>query len=644
MRIIMTIKTFFLSLIFSVVAIQLHAQNARITAATKDYEKLAYIDAINIYERVAEKGYKDEDMFKKLANSYYFNADFAKANKWYGELFALNSDQEPGYYFKYSQTLKSVGDYEKSNLMLEKFNEKSGNNKVSEKTQSDYIDQIKLNSGRFLIYNAEVNSKFSDYGSFVYNDKLIFTSARRISGPSKNVFLWTNKYFSNLYQSEIKVDESLSEPSPFENEINSKFNESSAVFTKDGSTMYFTRNNFLNGKRGSNDKEVTLLKLYKATMQDGKWDNVIELPFNSDQYSCAHPALSLDEKTLYFASNMSGTLGESDLFKVAIHDDGTFGTPENLGDVINTKGRETFPFISEDNELYFSSNGHLGLGGLDIFVTSLKSLNDVQNVGEPVNSKQDDFAFYMNTQSRNGFFSSNREGGQGEDDIYKFKEIKTLNTTCTVSGYVFNKDDYQILPNAKVRVFDNNYKLVDTIESDDKGFYKVDLDADKVFYVRYAKQDYETKEAAISTSSSMPINMPIYLEKRLKPVSVGSDLASTLNMSSIYFDKDKWKIRTDAEFQLQKIVEIMKDNKGMKIEIRSYTDSRQTKDYNYTLSNKRAKATKDWFIKNGIQANRLQSKGFGESQLVNHCSDGVKCSEEEHQANRRSEFVVLSID
>lgn len=640
----MTIKTFILSIIFSIFASHLQSQNARIADATKDYDKLAYIDAINIYERVAEKGYKNEDMFKKLANSYYFNADFSKANKWYSELFALNNNQEAEYFFRYSNTLKSIGDYEKSEQMLDKFYEKVGYNQSSKSDKTDYLNQIKLNSGRYIISNAEINSKFSDYGASFYNNKLIFTSARRVSGPSKNVFLWTNKYFSNLFQSDIQVGESLSEPVSFENEINSKFNESTPVFTKDGLTMYFTRNNYLNGKRGNDKNQITLLKLYKASLQDGKWTNITELPFNSNQYSCVHPALSLDEKTLYFASNMPGSIGESDLFKVEIHQDGSYGNPENLGNTINTEGRETFPFISNNNELYFSSDGHLGLGGLDVFVTSLKTLSDIQNVGEPINSKQDDFAFYIDANTSKGFFSSNREGGKGEDDIYKLTEVRKLNNWSEVSGFISDKDDKQKIPNAKVIVFDNNYKLVDTFETDENGFYKMNLEANKVFYVRYEKEDFETKEAAIATSSSIPINLPIFLEKLIKPVGVGTNLASTINISAIYFDKDKWKIRNDAEFELQKIVEIMQANQEINIEIRSYTDSRQSKDYNYTLSSKRAKATKEWLIKKGVQSKRLQSKGFGESQLVNHCSDGVECSEEEHQANRRSEFVIVSID
>lgn len=639
----MMIKTFILSIIFSMVSVQIHAQNIRARAADKDYEKLAYVDAIKIYERVAEKGYKDEEMLKKLANAYYFNADFLKANTWYEELFKLSDNLGSEYYFRYSQTLKSVGNYNKAEKILNKYEANSGNILPLKINELDYLKQIALNSGRYVINNAEINSKFSDYGVSFLNDKLVFTSARRISGPSKHVFSWTNKFFSNLFQSDVKPNGTLSDPKPFKGTINSKFNESTPVFTKDGLTMYFTRNNYLNRKRGSNEKEVTLLKLYKAVFIDGKWGGITELPFNSDQYSCAHPALSTDEKTLYFVSNMPGTIGGSDLFKVEIHN-GNYGEPKNLGKTINTYGRETFPFVSENNELYFSSNGHLGLGGLDVFVTPLSTLNNVQNVGEPVNGKQDDFAFYINTTSSKGFFSSNREGGQGEDDIYKFIETQKLNGNSLVSGFVVNKENIdQKISEVHIDVFDDRYKLVDTFMSDKKGFYKIRLYSNKVSYIRFKKPGYQTKEVVISTNGVKPIRMQMFLEKRNKPIEVGTDLSSIVNISKVYFDKDKWRIKKNAEFQLQKIVEILKVYPKMSIEIRSHTDSRQSKAYNLTLSRKRARATRVWLIKKGIASERLKQKGYGENQILNQCSDGVKCSEEEHQVNRRSEFVITNI-
>ncbi|MDI6051137.1 hypothetical protein QLS31_15015 [Flavobacterium sp. XS2P24] len=243
---------------------------------------------------------------------------------------------------------------------------------------------------------------------------MVFASARDTGRVAKVKFKWTNRYFTNLYLAELKADGSVGTPERFERKINSKFNESTPVFTKDGETMYFTRNNFLNGIKGKDDKKVNLLKLYKVSYMQGKWTNIVELPFNSDQYSVAHPALSNDEKKLYFASDMPGTLGQSDLFCASINSDGSFGKPENLGASINTEGRKTFPFISGDNEFYFASDGHPGLGGLDVFVSTIindSTFDEVQNIGAPMKAKQDDFAFILDIKNRTGFFSSNRDGG-----------------------------------------------------------------------------------------------------------------------------------------------------------------------------------------------------------------------------------------
>ncbi|MDL2145548.1 flagellar motor protein MotB, partial [Flavobacterium tructae] len=251
---------------------------------------------------------------------------------------------------------KATGNYTKADKILELFNQKASTDKrglLFEKNKN-YLEQIKNNSGRFEIADAGINSRYSDYGSSFLDNKLVFASARDTGGVAKAKFKWTNKSFTNLYSAELNADGSVGIPKRFENKINSKFNESTPVFTKDGLTMYFTRNNFLNGTKGTDDKKVTLLKLYKASYIKGKWTNIVELPFNSDQYSVAHPTLSVDEKKLYFASDMPGTFGQSDLYSVTINTDGSFGKPENLGAAINTEGRETFPFISGDNELYFA--------------------------------------------------------------------------------------------------------------------------------------------------------------------------------------------------------------------------------------------------------------------------------------------------
>ncbi|MFD2909027.1 flagellar motor protein MotB, partial [Flavobacterium ardleyense] len=416
----MKIKVILLLIVLSISSS--FAQKGKLAAADKKFDELAYIDAIEIYKKVAEKGHKSVDLFQKLGNSYYFNANLEEANKWYTELFALRQEVEPEYYFRYAQTLKSVREYAKSDEYLVKFSQKKGADNRAKifVANKDYLSDIKKNSGRQTIEDAGINTEYSDYGGAFHKGEFIFTSARDTGGVSNVKHKWTNASFYNLYNAKVTPEGYLVNPEALSRKINSKFNESSAVFTKDGTTMYFTRNNYTNGKQRTDASKITLLKLYKATRNNvGEWSDVKELPFNSDQYSCAHPALSPDDKTLYFASNMPGTVGESDIFKVAIKSDGSFGTPEGLKGGINTEARETFPFVSDDNVLFFASDGQLGLGGLDVFSVKINAdgtTSKVINLGTPVNSPQDDFAYIFDTQSKLGFFSSNRAGGKGSDD------------------------------------------------------------------------------------------------------------------------------------------------------------------------------------------------------------------------------------
>lgn len=649
----MKINTLIYSLLFSLMIIQGHAQKAKLAAADKQYDRYSYIDAIATYERVAQKGYKDEKMFQKLGNAYYFNAELEKAGKWYGELFVMNQNQEAEYYYRYSQCLKASGNYDQADKMLAEFNTKSGNDKRAKLylSHKNYLEEIKANSGRFNIADAGINSEFSDYGSSLSGNKLVFSSARDTGGVSKKIFKWTNQSFTNLYSSEIMQNGNLGQPERFSKKINSKFHESTPIFTKDGKIMYFTRNNYLDGKKGKDNKRVTLLKLYKATLKGNNWEDVVALPFNSDNYSVAHPALSIDEKTLYFASDMSGTLGQSDLFKVAINQDGSYGTPENLGSTINTEGRETFPFISNDNELYFASDGRPGLGGLDVYVAKIEkdnSITDIQNVGAPINGTDDDFAFLIDSKSKNGFFTSNRTGGKGFDDIYKFTEIRKLACEQSLTGIITNKETTKILPDTKISLFDENFQLLKEGISDTNGNYSFEVVCGKTYFVRAEKLDYETKEETINiskTSGKSILNLA--LEQRIKPIEIGTDLAKTLGIPIIYFDLDKSFIRKDAAFELEKVLAVMQEYPKMKIDVRSHTDCRQTAQYNEALSDRRAKSTMAWLVKNGIEASRLTAKGHGESQLVNDCgcepTNKSNCTEEQHQANRRSEFIITAM-
>lgn len=635
-----------------ITSLSMYSQKSKEAKADKAYDKLAYTDAVKTYERVVAKGYKSQDLLQKLGNAYYFKADLIKAEKWYTELFAYSQNIDPEYYYRYAQSLKVIKDYAKADAMMIKFNEFKENDLRARLAinQKDYLSLIKKNSGRYIVENAGINSKYSDFGSAFFNNKIVFASARDTGNFSNRRHSWTGEGFTNLYKADIITEGSLTAADKFQSEINSKFNESTPVFTKDGKTVYFTRNNYLNGKKGEDSQNTTLLKLYSATLEGKKWTNIKELSFNSNNYSVAHPALSMDEHTLYFASDMPGTLGESDLYKIAINTDGSFGAPINLGNKINTEGRETFPMITSDGELYFASDGHPGLGGLDIFVSKIntnENHSDVINVGEPVNSSYDDFGFLINDKTRYGYFTSNREGGKGSDDIYKFKETKKLVFNCeqNLSGLVVDKQTTLPLPEAKVTLLDSAFNSIKDVISDKEGKFDFGLkDCKDIFYIKVEKQNFatnQTKEIIIKDNEASFVEIP--LDKSSKIIEKGNDLMKLYDINIIYFDLSKYNIRPDAEVELAKILDVLEQHPRMKIDIRSHTDSRQSAEKNRILSQNRANSTMAWLVKHGINKNRLTAKGFGESQLLNKCVDGVNCTEEEHQANRRSEFIVIKI-
>ena len=621
--------------------------------ANEMYKNFSYVDAIKIYERIAQKGFVNQEMLQSLGNAYYYNAEYKKALPWYEQLFQEGKYKvKPEYYYRYAQTLKSVGDYTQADKMMAKFVELTNANDTRAalfEENKDYQTVIKNNSGRFRLNNASINTENSEYGTALYGDKIVFAGATDARKAKHGVSQWTGESFYDLYEAE-HFDQKLGNRKPFSSSVNTQFNESTPVFTKDGNTMYFTRNNYVNKKLGSDIENTILLKILRATKdKNGNWGDIVEVPFNSDQYNVAHPALSPDEKYLYFASDMPGSFGNSDIFRVEILGDNQYGTPENLGNIINTAGRESFPYISKDNVLYYSSDGIPGLGGLDIFAVKFNadgSTSKPVNIGMPGNSADDDFCFVFNSDSKIGFLTSNRPGGKGKDDIYSFHEDKPLLFSCqkNIKGIVKDAKTKAIIANAKVILSDKVMKEVSTDLSKTDGtftFEKVNCN-DSHYYLRGEKEKYETAEMNVTVGKDEVV-YEILLNPRQVAIEKGMDLAKVFEIKEIKFDYNKANIRPDAEVELTKIVEVMREYPKMKIDIRSHTDSRGADSYNLKLSDRRAKATLEWIVKQGIDRKRLKAKGYGETRLVNGCSNGVPCTEEEHQENRRSEFIVVAM-
>lgn len=614
----------------------LSAQKGKVLSAVKKYNKLSYVDSRSELLELANKENPTIEVIEKLANTYYLNSEMEDASIWYEKLLAFNSKINTENYFRYAQALKSTGDYKSADQMLRTFAKLRPQDSRGLKflNNSDYLKIIETMSQDFNLNNLDINTAFSDFGASLHNGNLVFASSRN---QDEKIYGWNAQPFLDLF--ELDAEGNIKE---IRGDVNTKYHESSTTYTKDGKTVYFTRNNFFNGKFKKNSENTHALKIYKATLNDGKWVNVVSLPFNNDEYSVAHPTLSVDEKKLYFASDMPGTKGMSDIFVVDINDDGTYGAPLNLGPKINTEGRENFPYISDKGVLYFSSDGHLGLGGLDVFMIEAENIKSgvLKNIGKPINSPKDDFAYIIDEATKKGYISSNRQGGKGDDDIYSFQIPEC---EYDIEGIVVNKRTNEILSNAIVTLKDENNNVLKTLNSDDKGKFQFNLSCKgQTYIVEAQKEKYEDDftDFVIDANSTDDLKLKLSLEP--SAARIGTDLALLLNLNPIYFDYDKSFIRPDAEIELAKIIKYMQEYPRVKIDVRSHTDSRGRDAYNLGLSQRRNKSTREYIInKGGISADRISGQGYGETRLTNRCSNGVKCSKAEHQANRRSEFIVV---
>lgn len=628
------------------ISISANCQEKSLLKADQKFQKEQYIEAIKIYEQLAKKGVASIEIYQRLGDSYYFNANYEKAFVWYQKLYELNANCSSEYLYRYAQCLKSTGNYDQAKTILGKYS-------IKEKAEIRSDLFLKFNgkantndklSSAFNVMNLGINSTKSDYGGILKGDTIVFASARN-QNLANIIYKRTNQSFTNLYYSTIKSLVDIPEPKLFSKKTFSKFHEATPTFSKDGKTMYFTQNEV---KKNNKGKAVNgLYKIYKSELINGNWNTPIKIQIEADDLArIAHPALSSDEKHLYFASDMKGTFGASDLFKIKINEDGTYGKPENLGSKINTEGRESYPFITKDNKLLFASDGQPGYGGFDIFVLDLENPNALPiNLGTKINSPMDDFAMVWNRETRLGTFTSNRKGGVGDDDIYLIEEVVPFNfeVEIPVKGTLQDLISKDFLKEAQVVLLDNNDNVIAKTKTDDKGNYSFDkIKTNQTYKIRIEKEGYETQQKTVTVSQyETEINVPVVVSALKVKIDKGVDIANVIKFNQIYFDLDKSDIRKDAKVELEKIVEVLKTYPKINIEIGSHTDARQHRKYNKILSQKRAEATLNYLVKRGISKSRLTAKGYGELQLVNKCSDGVLCSEKEHQQNRRSTFIIL---
>ncbi|WP_095075032.1 OmpA family protein [Tenacibaculum jejuense] len=644
--------------------------------ADKLFKRMWYKEAAQAYETELnslnrKKDKKDDNylrVLKRTGDAYFFNTDMENAYRVYDKLISTYYPNiNPEYIFRYAHSLEGIGRYNEAKRWMKEFAKKT--KKLDDR--SEYYDQIDqtiedvLNiQPQFVLHNLSINTEYSDFGPMYYKDKLVFSSAVDSSNYHTRIYHWNEQPFLNVYVGELNAIESdIDNTEDFSSTINTRYHEAILTFTPDHKRVYFTRNNY-DGKLKRDKKGTNHLKLYSADLvkneeDEEEWRNIKELPFNSDEYSVGHPTLSSDGKLLYFVSDMPGSIGGTDIFVVDVFEDEEndsisstrYSKPRNLGEKINTAGREMFPFIT-DRALYFASDGHLGLGGLDVYESKIndKTFNNPKNLGSPLNSKLDDFSFIIKEDLNRGFVSSNRTTGKGDDDIYSFVRvpIKEEKPKCDqiVRGFVSNEVTGERIANVTVTLYSETGEKLETTTTGLNGAYRFNkvLNCDTKYKVLAEKTGYGEKNKPLLTDKITGETVVALGLQTVDKLIVEEGGLLKIKIGIIYFDLDKSYIRNDAAIELNKIVVLMTQYPKMVIKIESHTDSRNTDEYNLALSDRRAKSTREYLISQGIATNRIESaKGYGESRLINKCTNGVPCSEAEHQLNRRSEFIILKM-
>ncbi|MBR9758371.1 MAG: OmpA family protein [Algicola sp.] len=626
------IKIFITLILMS--SLSVTAQNKDTREADKYFSEYAFVEAIDAYNKLVEKGKADSYVYAQLAEANYNIFNTEEAEKWYAKALEGTGDQDAETIYKYAQMLRANGKYDAANTWMAKFAKMAPKDDRAKAFVSnpDYVSGILNAKQAYEVSELGINSDVTDFGGTIQDGVLYFSSARN---NARRDYGWNEEPFLDVYQVDMSMaDGEVSEPVKVSGDINTRYHEGLVSFSPDGNTMYFSRESFFEGvyeKSTDSRTKISYLYLYKATKQGEQWGNVQLLPFNGEDYSVKNASVSKDGKTLYFASDMSGGVGQYDIYKVAINDDGSYGTVENLGDKVNTAGQEMFPFSSDNGTLYFSSTGHLGLGGLDVFYVDASG--KVQNMGSPVNSKSDDLAFSINEDSGEGFVSSNRSGGQGSDDIYAVKRLKPCNVDLTV--VVVDADTNNPISGADVTIADATGRVVSTGKANSNGEVSYTLPCGETLEIAAKYEQYESNKVTFGGSEK---EQDIF-QVNLKPIDK-IIVKDRVVLNPIFFEFDKANITSQGAFELDKLVAVMKKYPDMVISAESHTDSRGSKRYNEQLSERRAQSTVQYVISKGIEASRISGVGKGENEPKVDC--GSNCTEEQHQDNRRSEFIIVS--
>ncbi len=615
----------------------LTAQNKDTKSADKHFDQLEFVDAAKDYEKLVEKGIADAYVYGRLAESYYNVFDSKNAERYYYQALENNPSPDSEMIYKYSQMLKANGKYELSNEWMAKFAKMrpSDNRAEAFKANPDYIPRILERGKKFRTELLPFNSEYSDFGGTLKNGKIYITSSRNKIGDT---YGWNAEPFLDIYEVTKNDNGGYSEPVALNSKINTDYHEGLVAFSPDGQTMYFSRESFFE-KEYTRDtitkNKLGAIHLYKAKASGSKWDNVEALNISTD-FSSKNPSVSKDGKTLYFASDMPGGFGLFDIYKAEILEDGFLGTPVNMGEKFNTEAQDMFPFIGDDGTIYFSSNGHLGLGGLDVFFTKEMdgTLSPIRNIGLPVNSNSDDFAFRIDDSSGEGYISSNRPGGAGSDDIYRIIKLEPLCDVLITSTVVDVKSG-QPISGAMVTLYDDQGNKIVSKPTNAQGIAEFIVECGKDTELEVVMDGFESKKTTVKGTQEKEVNVTISLDP-IDTIIAGD----RIELNPIYFDYDKSNVTSKAAFELDKLIQIMNKYPEMVIDVTAHTDNRGSDNYNMNLSDRRAKTTVQYVIAKGIDKSRIAGAGKGETIPKVDC--GANCTEDEHQMNRRSEFLITS--
>jgi len=658
----MKIKSLFTLVLAMLMAIPLlTAQSSSQKKADIMFSKFAYAKAIPLYEEMLVEDDNAVHALQRLAESHLLLRDFEKSLPYF-ERFIDNKETPSNYFFKYGMALKSVGKEKEALHWLKRYKKLNKNDKrVKQFLKDGNLASVVFNSReRYEVEPVDFNSEFNDFGAITFNGRIYFSSSRPTQEKNVDLYEWDNQPWLDIFYVEENDDSFSGRMSsnnsiiPMDGEINSEFHESSLAFStdyKNDTIIYFTRNNHFQNKTGYHEikyKEEKLiekrnnLKIYKAKKVDGEWTVTKNLTLNADHYSTGHPSVNPNRTKLFFASDRPGGYGGTDIYYCDIHPRGGVGKPVNAGPIVNTAGNELFPFVNNEGKLFFSSDGHVGFGQLDVFATvndEDDKVVDVINLGKPINSEKDDFAFFSNEDGTAGYVSSNRKGGKGGDDIYKFDFTPSL----YLEGHVYDAVNDQPLDSVVVQLTkDHGDTFIKEVITDKNGYYRMYINRNMDYTLSLTRRTHPKKLVDLSTFNLPRTKKKVVKDIYMEPVM---DVKVLAGLNKIYFDFDKSNVRADAAAELDKVVNLMLNTYPyMTIKLEAHTDPVGSHQYNDRLSEARAKSTYEYLIANGVPKERILSyKGFGKRKPVNDCKTRWDCPAKILELNRRTEFPIVNI-